>query len=1119
MTSASPTCPKCGRPISPSAAKGLCTHCLVSAIFDEANEEATESPLPAPALVSQRIGDYELVEEIGRGGMGVVFRARDLRLNREVALKLILTGKLASNLEVKRFRAEAESAAHLDHPNIVPIYEVGESEGCHYFAMKLVEGGSLAGAGRNLLDIRGGRQLQHGSDANASSHLRRSKGKNDLLISIATTLAKVARAVHFAHQHGILHRDLKPGNILLETNGEPLVTDFGLARRLGGASDLTLSGAVVGSPSYMAPEQAAGRSREVTTAADIYSLGAVMYHMLAGKPPFDGDTPLEVLRQVIEDEPAPPGELSSLPSHKLQVDNDVQTICLKCLQKDPSRRYHTAEALADDLDRWLKNEPILARPVGTAERVYKWTKRRPAAAGLLSVSAAALIGLMVLQFVHEGRLTQERDHARLLERRAETNEFLAINEARRAESNAYTARLNLYAADIYTAARFVEAGQVGPALALLNNQKPRPGGPDVRGFEWHWLRSRCSGDAARVLREHSRAVHTLAFSSDGRLMASGDNNEIKLWNTASWELVSSFPSPNQREVLEAKGAQGFALMERDPKKAFELLTGRTGLETEIAPSRPDMAHATQALAFSPDGETLASSGEKEYLKFWDVSKGLMRTWCSSKAADALFLPSGRIVAFGDNTRHGRNLNIVDPRTGKIVENLTTDCTGSAVSRNGRWLVTLANLRDITVWDVSNLVATARFRTPDPVHGRIAISSDGQRVAGGIYDREQVRIYYVSEGGRQVGTDALGSQVLALAFSPDDTRLALGMRDSTVRLQDGFTGAALRRFAGHQSEVLAVAWGPTGELLSAAQDTTIRLWDMAPAPSAPFLPRRFVNFVASTDSDQFAGVTDDKRIVLWDGRGAEARPLNNRPGFVPLAFLPAEGAILVSSPSKDDHTILEVWSLADGSTLRNAEIAEGGHILANPNGDRVVVWNPHYAVVCEAQTGRELARLEGGRLLFQGPAVFDGQRFVVQTFPPGVATWDVSTSRLMATLRLPDGVHSRSLAITRDGELAITGDTDQRIRVWDLRAGRLLRTLTGHGGAVQLVAVSPDGRTLASFAEDFLVKLWSLPTGRELLTMSRTAGFGRLLFSGDGRTLAAAHPWNGASAWHVREDHP
>jgi serine/threonine-protein kinase len=276
-------CPHCARPVSTGATKGLCPACLASSFSDLMGEAAKGEAPPALslALPHERVGDFELLDELGRGGMGVVFRARDHRLKRDVALKLILTGQLASEAEVKRFLNEAGAAAQLEHPNIVPIYEVGESGGRHFFAMKLVEGGTLA------------------------ERIANPKAQISTADS-AKLMTAVARAVHHAHQRGILHRDLKTGNILLDADGEPLVADFGLARRVEADSGLTMSGAVLDSPSYMAPEQATGGSRAVTTAADIYSLGAILYELLAGRPPFMAATPLETMRQVVEEEPVAP---------------------------------------------------------------------------------------------------------------------------------------------------------------------------------------------------------------------------------------------------------------------------------------------------------------------------------------------------------------------------------------------------------------------------------------------------------------------------------------------------------------------------------------------------------------------------------------------------------------------------------------------------------------------------------------------------------------------------------------------------------------------------------------------------------------------------------------------
>src|SRR5256885_3790514 len=369
-------CRNCGAKIFSDAPEGLCTGCVLEAALgmavaggDDLGHAASSMPATTPddvAPASQKtaraaellgeLGDYELLEEIGRGGQGVVFRARQKSLNRTVALKVISLGQWASKAHLKRFRLEAEAAAHLEHPGIVPIHEVGERDGQCYFSMKFVEGGQLDEVVRRApMSIRQGAEL----------------------------IAKVARTVHYAHEHGILHRDIKPGNILLDAKGEPHLTDFGLARLVESESTVTRTLEVLGTPSYMAPEQAVGNNAAVSSITDVYGLGAVLYQLLTGQPPFAGGTTYETIKLLLDTEPRQPRLLNP------RIDRDLSTICLKCLEKDPKRRYPSALGLAEDLERWLGHEPILARRTGIFARGKKWVQRNPTSALL----AASLIGL------------------------------------------------------------------------------------------------------------------------------------------------------------------------------------------------------------------------------------------------------------------------------------------------------------------------------------------------------------------------------------------------------------------------------------------------------------------------------------------------------------------------------------------------------------------------------------------------------------------------------------------------------------------------------------------------------------------------------------------------------
>ncbi len=396
-------CLNCQTALLPDVPDGFCPVCEFRGALDLSLAEAGEAnDVAAAAAGSQSVagqlsalerirffGDYELLEEIARGGMGVVFKARQISLNRPVALKMILAGPLASRDFVERFKTEAQAVARLDHPNIVPIFEVGESGGQHYYSMKLVEGVSLAEA------VASGKYECRAADGDGACAIR----------AVATLMAKVAHAVHYAHQRGILHRDLKPGNILLDPQGEPYVTDFGLAKILENDSSLTISHAMLGTASYMAPEQAAGGAKELTTAADVYSLGAMLYELLTGQVPFHAPTPLETMRQAAQNAPRRPSSSNRL------VDRDLETICLKCLEKNPSHRYGSADALADDLDHWRQGEPIHARPLNSAEQFWSWCRRKPALAASLLLIGILLLIVTIGSPIAVFRINRERVRA------------------------------------------------------------------------------------------------------------------------------------------------------------------------------------------------------------------------------------------------------------------------------------------------------------------------------------------------------------------------------------------------------------------------------------------------------------------------------------------------------------------------------------------------------------------------------------------------------------------------------------------------------------------------------------------------------------------------------------
>ena len=473
------TCPDCGKALPPAAPEGLCPSCLAltAMLGDSPRPDRPPSDQTPDDTGLRFFGDYELLEEIARGGMGIVYRARQLGVNRPVALKLLSGGAAAGRDFVHRFHTEAAAAARLDHPHIVPIYEFGEHEGAHFLAMKFLEGGTLAD------------RLRKGPLPDREA---------------ARLLLAITDAIRHAHQHGVLHRDLKPGNILLDAEGRPCVADFGLARLTDDDSSLTLSHAMLGTVAYLAPEVAGGGAAQATTAADVYGLGAVLYEMLAGRPPFREATLAETVRAVQEREPVRVNQLN--PS----VSRDLATICHKCLEKDPARRYASTEELAEDLQHFLNDEPIQARPASRTERVLRWCRRKPAMAAPLATIALLLLVLIIGSPIAAYRINEARQAAR--------------QEARRA-------RENLYFAEMQLANRAIEDNNTGHALKLLEQHVPAEAtGEDSRGWEWYHLWNQVRPDPSVTLGSHETEIASTAFSPTGELVASCDfAGNLQVW--------------------------------------------------------------------------------------------------------------------------------------------------------------------------------------------------------------------------------------------------------------------------------------------------------------------------------------------------------------------------------------------------------------------------------------------------------------------------------------------------------------------------------------------------------------------------------------------------------------
>ncbi len=784
--------------------------------IDLDNRDAPTIDGPAPAAVPadgprqvRYFGDYELVQEIARGGMGVVYRARQVSLNRPVALKMILAGQLASETDVRRFHVEAEASANLDHPGIVPIYEVGQHEGQHFFSMGFVEGQSLS---------------QRLADGPLPAR------------EAAELIRRVSEAIEYAHQHGVIHRDLKPANILLDRNGNPRVTDFGLAKKVQGDSGLTGSGQIMGTPSYMPPEQAGGPRGEVGPAADVYALGATLYALVTGRPPFQAATAMDTVIQVVSDEPVPPRRLNA------SIPRDLETICLKCLEKEPSRRYASASALAADLGRFLAGEPILARPVARSERAVKWARRKPTIAallGLVTLVTALGFGGVLWQWraallarrdaeresgraktqteLAEQRLqdtlkaqAKEREQTKLAESRLQESREARVKEREQtelarqrlqdavkaqakekaqtelAEQRLYDVRMNLvqhYWEDYN--GQFMQQG--------LDEQLPaNHGGIDRRGFEWfYWQRKIASGHI--TLKGHTSPVRSVAFSPDGKRIASARSDGIGIVDV--WDAATG------QETLTLKGHTSYV----------------------------------ESLAFSPDGNRIASASADKTVKVWDVGTGREILTLKGYASDA------RSVAFsldGQRIASTRShvigvVDVWDAATG--LQTLTFkafSASSVAFSPDGKRIAT-AGAFGPKVWDAATGLQTLTFKAN--AVSTVAFSPDGQRIASADLFGT-VQVWDAKTGAESLTRMWHTGGVLIVAFSPDGQRIASAGLDGTVKVWDAKTGRETLTLKGHANQ----SSGPGEFHPQALSDPDGRL---SPPPVADRLSDRLGGLVA------------------------------------------------------------------------------------------------------------------------------------------------------------------------------------------------------------------------------------------------------------------------------------
>jgi serine/threonine protein kinase len=624
------------------AMEGLCAKCLIvqSVKFTPLLSEHDAGP----GEVIRTVGDYDLLDEIARGGMGIIYRARQRSLNRIVAVKTLIPGPQAAPEQIKRFRAEASAAASLQHPNIVAIHEVGVHQAEQYLVMDLVDGPNLAAFIKD----------QPLSPRSAASYLK-----------------TIAEAVQFAHDQGILHRDLKPSNVLIDSQDRPRVTDFGLAKRLEGDSSLTLSGHVLGSPSYMPPEQAGTSPHKVGPASDIYSLGAMLYHMLAGRPPFVGDSLNQTLEQVFNREPVSPRLLNPA------TPRDLETICLKCLEKEPARRYPAAQALADDLGRFLRKEPIIARPVNRPEKMWRWSVRNPAIA--MSIFLAGILGIAGVAGIFWQWHRAEQD---------------------------------LYVANIHRANEALESKYLARSRLFLDKIRDSRIQTSMRGWDWRYLAGRVRGDQEQILDRAETLVFSVATSRNGHYLASLAAGGVKLWDLGTRAEITNWVA-HIRSAIPNTG--DFPYLVAFTPDSRRLVTGSFDEKVRIW-NLPDcrleaeLNTASGRLAISGDGRLLISSGMfSGEFTVWDMTVSLPTLLSKEKSGlrvltDMAITPDGRdLFLAGPIGQSVRHFDLTDPSRPRGLNPLEDSDGPLGISPDGRWLVSgRSEERPFRLWALPSL---------------------------------------------------------------------------------------------------------------------------------------------------------------------------------------------------------------------------------------------------------------------------------------------------------------------------------------------------------------------------------------------------------------------------------
>lgn len=1032
-------CPECGLPQPPGAPENLCPNCLLQLGIAAADQGSKTPELPVEACAlpfTRAFGDYELLAELARGGMGVVFRARQISLNRLVAVKLVHGGVFANPTHVKRFKAEAEAAARLEHPNIVPLFEVGEHDGQAFFSMRLVEGGTLRDA---------------------------MKRKRFAPRASAALMEVIARTVHFAHQRGILHRDLKPTNILLDGENRPHITDFGLAKILDDESSLTLTLAIMGTPAYMAPEQAAGRTKDLTTAADIYSLGVILYELLCGQPPFAGNSTTAVLREVVEADPPP------MRKQNREVDADLETICLKCLEKDPARRYASANELADELGRWIAGQPILARPPATTEHFVRWIRRNPLLASVSSALVLALVlGGLVLNrayrrtkgALYDSLLTQAQaqltgrqlgqrfDALAALEKAATIKNSLAV----RSEAAAALAR-----PDARLLARWPHRVRgrnlrcaFSPDLETYVVGRTS-GGCELRATKDRSL-LRFFPETPRSKTKTARQLEMVVFSRDGQKFAVQYHDQhLDVWDRNLNEPILSLSPSDKATGIFDFAPDGKLAVYRTMTEGLCAHSLADGNRRILLPPSTDV----RFVRFDPAGGRLILV-QSNALQVWNFAeaKSIWTIPAETYVDWAAWSPDGRMVAGAD--QRSRDVLLFDAATGALLTRFGGHTSTPFIFEfhpAGQWVASTARDSTVQVWDHRN--GQVVFKALTGSYHALQFAPDGNRIASGAgTDQIGISEFHLPAVFREFQTTSQGEVDASWMDTSEDGRFLVTATFSDCRLWD--TESRRELFVvpteAHKSGLPRVFFGPNDDeiiysrggegtfryALKKGQGENGKATIIGVGPQQATLVSRTANLVS---------VGEDKQSWLIRGHknNPEIWPAGNREE---AKILPPDRGYLSISPdarwiatTPRPPTAMEIWDTASRRKIFTSKSHRVWLTSFSPDGKWLVGTGADGHVVWETGTWKQAFHFqhEGG-----GNATFaQGGRLMALVRGLGeVQLYAMPEARCLIQLQPPQPLLGAVIKLREDGNRLWLLPQGNRVFEWDL--AKLRQELAARG---------------------------------------------------------------------------